>query len=192
MTIAMAENGWVNTTETHDPEVIRNAQRILDQTLYCTLSTCSADGFPWASPLYFSYDRHWHLYWSSAIASQHSQNLDKNGGRAAITLYNTARDQPKVQGLFLTGLAHELDPNRVASVLKTFFDRYPKAVPQRTAADYLHDSPRRIYHFVPQAVWITGERLAVGNQLVDTKIQLDLLDLIHSDFTRSDFTKLGG
>ena len=44
----------------------------------------------------------------------------------------------------------------------------------RTVEDYLDDSPHRIYQFQPQQIWLTGNRLALGNQLVDTKIQISL------------------
>jgi hypothetical protein len=49
--------------------------------------------------------------------------------------------------------------------------------PQTTAEDYLDSSPRRIYQFEPQQAWVSGERLAVGNQLLDTKIQINLQNL---------------
>jgi hypothetical protein len=47
----------------------------------------------------------------------------------------------------------------------------------RTPEDYLGESPRRIFRFQPKEGWLTGERLAIGNQLVDTKITFDLLAL---------------
>lgn len=50
--------------------------------------------------------------------------------------------------------------------------------PNRTAADYLGDSPRRCYQFQPAQVWINGTPEPIGNQLVDTKIQLDLASLL--------------
>jgi len=50
--------------------------------------------------------------------------------------------------------------------------------PKTTAQDSLNSSPRRIYQFKPQSAWVSGERLAVGNnQLVDTKIKINLQDL---------------
>ncbi|WP_339377796.1 hypothetical protein [Calothrix sp. NIES-2100] len=49
----------------------------------------------------------------------------------------------------------------------------------RTVEDYLNDSQRRIYQFQPQQIWLTGNRLAVGNQLVDTKIQISLSSFLN-------------
>lgn len=177
MNPATAENGWINTIDSDHPDVIATAHRIIESIHYCALSTCSPDGFPWSSPVLFVYDKDWNIYWSSAIASTHSQNLYGNGGRAAIAIYDTRLDQGSVKGLYFTGTASELNPAQVESIMKQLFDRAGTS-PNRTAQDYLGDSPRRFYCFQPQEIWVTGERLAIGNQLVDTKIRLNFDTLL--------------
>lgn len=176
MSIATSENGWINTAATQQPEVIQRARYIIESNLYCTLSTCTPDGFPWASPVFFAYDRSWNLYWSSATASQHSQNLYANQGRVAIAIYSTRVDEGKGQGLYLNGTASELAPEQTSAIMQLLLERTDRSL-IRTEADYLAPSYRRIYHFRPQKVWITGERMAFGNVLVDTKICLNLSDL---------------
>ncbi len=79
--------------------------------------------------------------------------------------------------MYFYGVASELNSDCLKKVLKLFQIRAKKPI-NRTAEDYQDNSPRRIYQFQPQQVWITGERLAIDNQLVDTKIQLNLLDLL--------------
>ncbi|MDA0265928.1 MAG: pyridoxamine 5'-phosphate oxidase family protein [Cyanobacteria bacterium] len=177
MSTANADNTWINTVKGQDPAVLTQARQIIAANIYCTLSTCSAAGWPWASPLFFAYNPNWHLYWSSAIASRHSQNLAQNQGRAAIAIYSTQAGEGKGQGLYLSGVAGELPPDQVDAVMQALFQRAGGDPPQRTAADYRDASPRRFYRFQPAAAWITGARLAVGNQLVDTKIELSLVDL---------------
>ncbi|NEQ34127.1 MAG: pyridoxamine 5'-phosphate oxidase family protein [Leptolyngbya sp. SIO4C5] len=174
MTMATAENGWISRVEGENSELLERAERIIASTLYCTLSTCSPDGCPWASPVFFVYDATWTIYWSSAIASRHSQNLYQNQGRLAIAIYSTSAGEGKGQGVYLSGYGKELAPERVGAVMQQLFARAGREPPQRTASDYLGTSPRRIYQFEPEAAWMTGERLAVGNQLVDTKVVLDL------------------
>lgn len=176
MARATAENGWVSTEGADDPEVLARAQAIMETTRYACLSTCSADGWPWASPLFFAYDTAWTIYWSSAMAAQHSQNLAHNQGQSAIAVYSTQHPQGSVQGLFFQGVAQVLAPDRVTEVLPLLQQRMNPPAP-RTAADYLPPSPRRIYQFQPQTVWITGERLTFGTVVVDTKLQLRLTDL---------------
>lgn len=178
MSIATAENGWINTVDGQTPTVLERARHIIESNVYCTLSTCSPNGFPWASPVFFTYDAGWSIYWSSATASQHSQNLYQNHGRAAIAIYSTNVPQGSVQGLYFSGTAGEVEPRQVLPIMQLLFKRVKGPTPDRTEADYLDPSPRRIYRFQPDTVWMTGERLAIGNQLVDTKIQLNLRDLI--------------
>jgi hypothetical protein len=87
---ATAENGWVNTIDSKNPEVIAQARHIIESNLYCVLSTCSSDGFPWVSPVFFAGDEGWNIYWASAVASRHSQNLCSNNGRAAIAIFDSS------------------------------------------------------------------------------------------------------
>ncbi|QFS49672.1 pyridoxamine 5'-phosphate oxidase family protein [Nostoc sphaeroides] len=173
---ASAANGWVNTIDSNSPEVIANARDIIANNLYCTLSTCSVDGFPWASPVFFAYDDSFNIYWSSAIAAQHSQNIYSNHGRVTIAIFYSKLTEGSSEGLYFKGFAFELSQDHVEKAFNLLSLRAKKPIP-RTAADYLDNSPRRIYQFQPQQVWITGSRLPVGNQLVDTKIQINLPNL---------------
>lgn len=176
MELATAENRWVNTVDSQKPEVLVTAREILQNNIYCTLSTCSPEGQPWVSPVFFAYDAEWNLYWSSAIAAEHSQNLAHNHGQVAIAIFDSKGPEGTVRGLYLMGTAGELNRDRVESVMTLLMTRAGKAV-YRTPADYLDESPRRIYHFQPQKAWITGDRVAIGNQLVDTKIAINVGDL---------------
>lgn len=178
MVKASPENRWINTTESQNPVILAKAHHILDTTIYGTLSTCSPDGLPWASPVFLGYDTDWTLYWASAQVAQHSQNLYANQGRAAIAIYSTDREEGQGQGLYLVGTATEVEADAVPGALSLFLRRAAQSQ-RRTPADYLDPSPRRLYGFRPQTVWITGERIALSDTiLMDTKIQLDLPRLI--------------
>jgi hypothetical protein len=176
MEIASAANGWIDNANTQNPILIKQARSIISNNIYCTLSTCSVDGIPWVSPLLFAFDDRISIYWSSAIASQHSQNLYSNYGRAAIAIFNTAFAEGSPEGVYLSGVASELEGNDTEFGVQLLKARARK--PNfRTASDYLHDSPRRMYRFEPKQAWLTGERISVGNQLVDTRVCLSLIDL---------------
>lgn len=174
---ATADNGWVSTLESDKLATIALAHALIASIPYGTLSTCSPEGWPWVSPIFFAYDAAWRIYWSSAIVARHSQNLYHNQGRAAIAIYDTHRSAEGPKGLYLQGHAAEVDSTQVALAMHRLYERAGHA-PDRTPEDYLGDSPRRIYCFEPEAAWITGERLTVGRQQVDTKIQLNLKTLL--------------
>lgn len=173
MTIATAGNGWINTADCHHPEVIAKVRFILETTSYCTLSTSSPDGMPWASPLFFGYDSSWTLYWSSALASRHSQNLGINRGRAAIVIYGTHGGEGQGQGVYLTGTAGEIEPDQIDTVIDLLNQRSGTSG-RRCSTDYLPPSPRRLYQLRPQKLWVTGERVLHQGVLMDTKIRLHL------------------
>lgn len=180
MSQATPKNGWVSTANGSDPDVLATARHILEATIYGTLSTCSADGIPWASPVFFGYDSAWNLYWSSTQVAQHSQNLYANQGRAAMAIYSTDRAEGQGQGLYVAGTVAEVEAAAVAAVIPLLLNR---AAPgqRRSPADYLAPSPRRLYRLQPHGVWMTGPRFALSETiLIDTKIQLDLRHLSRS------------
>jgi uncharacterized protein YhbP (UPF0306 family) len=178
MESAAESNKWVNTIDSKSPEVIAKAHRIIASNIYCTLSTCSVDGIPWASPVFFAYDDNLNIYWSSAIASNHSQNIYHNNGRLAVAIFNSSVLEGTGEGLYFYGTASELGAERTPEVMQLLLHRTGKQL-IRTPEDYLNESPRRIYQFQPQSAWVTGDRLPVGNpnRLVDTKIQINVADL---------------
>ncbi len=184
MTIPTPENGWVSIFDPCPDEILERAWQMLKTNLYCSLSTCSPDGLPWASPVFFAH-QNLNIYWSSAIASRHSQNLYQNEGRIAIAIYDSQAKKGTAKGLYFSGIATEVPPENVREIMNLLFRKAEAARGNRlnrTEADYLGESPRRIYAFQPKEVWVSGDRLPMGNQLIDTKIQLkleEMLDFLH-------------
>ena len=171
---ATEANQWVNTVDSDNPAVLQKAKNIVETNLYCSLSTCTPDGEPWISPVLFVYDENWNLYWSSAIISKHSQNIYSNGGKVAIAIYGSPIPEGTGQGLYFTGTAQEVENVEVAEQIIGWVSQRTGKPNPKTPADYLEDSPRRFYRFVPKEVWVTGERILSDGQLVDTKIVLNL------------------
>ncbi len=171
---ATVENQWVNTADSDNPAVIEKAKNIIESNIYCSLSTCSPDGEPWISPVFFVYDNDWNLYWSSAIVSQHSQNIYSNGGKVAIAIYGSQVPEGTGQGLYFTGTARVVESfeSALAEKIIGWARQRTQKANNKTAADYLGDSPRRFYQFTPQQAWVTGERVLSSGQLVDTKVVL--------------------
>jgi hypothetical protein len=176
MHLATSQNHWVNQPDRPDPDHFTRVEQILQTERFLTLATVDRSGFPWASPLLYGYDAGLTLYWSSAIASRHSVNLDQSQGRCAVTMFDSHASPGKIAGLFLTGYGELVPDDQVAQTMEHLLTRMDQR-PNRTAADYLGDSPRRFYQFQPKEIWITGDREPVGNQLVDTKVLLDLAAL---------------
>jgi uncharacterized protein YhbP (UPF0306 family) len=105
MESANVANRWVNTIDSKNPEILARAKSIIANNIYCTLSTCSDDGYPWVSPVFFAYDEKLRLYWSSAVVAKHSQNLYENNGRAAIAIFNSSVSEGAGEGLYFYGVS---------------------------------------------------------------------------------------
>lgn len=168
-----AENQWTTSPQATSVESLEKVRGLLNSVTYCSLSTCDADGSPWVSPVYFAFDSALNFYWSSAIASRHSQNLYTNQGKAAIALYQSKKSEAPTDGLYLTGLVTELDLASARQAFSLLEKRSGKLIPRRPE-DYVGQSARRMYRFLPQQAWCTGARLSHGNQRIDTKILLDI------------------
>lgn len=72
--------------EEHDLAVI--GQEVIRQCQFLCLATASAEGQPWASPVMFFADKHYRLYWVSAVEAVHSQNI-RATGRVSVAIYNS-------------------------------------------------------------------------------------------------------
>ena len=177
MTIPTSENGWVSIFDPCPDEILEKAWQIMQTNRYCSLSTCSPDGLPWVSPVLFCH-QNLNLYWSSAIASRHSQNLYQNEGRIAIAIYDSQAKKGTAKGLYFSGIATEVPPEKVRETMNLLFRKAGGNPPNRTEADYLGESPCRMYGFQPKEAWVTGDRLPMGDRLIDTKIQLKLEDML--------------
>ena len=172
-----AENHYVGTANPANKSVFERAIAILNASQYCTLSTASPEGIPWGTPLFFITDEDLSLYWSSAIVSQHSLNLAQSSGQAMVTMYAPHDATGSTQGLYFNGCATVVNDEQLVVPLLPLMVAKSGRPMSRTALDYLRDSSRRFYQFVPHAAWITGDRLVDGNQLIDTKIALDVATL---------------
>ena len=172
-----AENRYVGTASLTDMTVFERAIAILNSSKYGTLSTVSPGGRPWGSPIFFVTDAELNLYWSSAIVAQHSINLAQSSGQAMMTMYQAHDASGNTQGLYLRGSANVINDEPQATQLIPLMMAKSGRPMTRTALDYLGESSRRFYRFTPEMAWITGDRLVDGNQLIDTKIALDVAKL---------------
>lgn len=59
----------------------------LVSTIYATVSTVTADGQPWATPVHFAHDEN-NIYWLSNENAIHSMNIDRDS-RVFITIFDS-------------------------------------------------------------------------------------------------------
>jgi len=86
----------------------RQAHKILNDVIYGTVSTCTADGMPWGAPQFTVYDKATNaVYWCASTQSQHAQNI-RDTGRAFITICDSMAPPGEGEGVYIQASCSEL------------------------------------------------------------------------------------
>lgn len=133
-------------------DYLAEAKRILFEAIYLTLATVSEDGQPWNTPVYGAPDEQYNFFWTSTPDAQHSKNIKVND-RAFVVIYDSTQKEGTGVGVYLRGRAAEMnDPEAMNRARNIFYQRKHK--PVKPATDFLDQSPRRLYQFVPKQCWM--------------------------------------
>ncbi len=145
------------------------AHAILEQNIYCIVSTVNEDGSPWGSPVFFGFDDD-ALYWRSWTDSQHSRNLQKRPD-TAVCVFDSHQPWGKGQGLYLRGKAVQLEDRVEAESALSLIDaRSPEP---KQVEEFLAPNPRRIYKFTPNKAWLNVDS-SVDGMFIDTRKEIEL------------------
>ncbi len=145
------------------------ARTVLEQNIYCVISTTNDDGSPWGSPVFFGFDDDV-IYWRSWTESQHSQNLERRPD-AAVCVFDSHQPWGKGEGLYLSGKAVRLEDREEAEVALSIIDaRSPEP---KQVEEFLAPNPRRIYKFTPEKAWFNCD-YTVDGKFVDTRKEIKL------------------
>jgi len=63
---------------------VKTAREIVDASSYLTLATASAEGVPWASPVWFAHENYTTFLWMSQPSARHSQNIAERADIALV------------------------------------------------------------------------------------------------------------
>lgn len=153
-------------------------KKILTENKHMALATITPEGEPWISPLNYSYTEHLILYWTSAKEAKHSVNIAQNS-KAAVTIHNPEmHDKPNWDCIFFTGNAFEVPAQEFPEALNNYYSRGNMVLKEDEehplfAKDFLDDSPRRLYKFVPQHVYILNPPITIDGHVFDNRVAVD-------------------
>ena len=152
-----------------------HAAEILVENIYCSVATCSKNGDPWSSPLFYSLDSCCNLFWASAVSAVHSRFLSRNP-RAFIAIYDSSAPPRTATGLYLRGKVEVILNSSVDTVVARHFDRV-REDNSLTGESYMNDSPERMYCFSPSELWTLGEPEERNGHFVDQRVSVTLEDM---------------
>lgn len=94
-------------------------RRILDGIRYMTLATASANGRPWATPVWFAHHGYEELWWVSRPGSRHSLNLAVRP-QAGIAVFDSTVPISTGQGVYVEAVAGEAPGEDLARGLAVY------------------------------------------------------------------------
>jgi pyridoxine/pyridoxamine 5'-phosphate oxidase len=105
--------------ESHE---IATARQIVDRTLYMVVATADLSGQPWASPVYFAHREYRDFFWVSEPEATHSVNL-RDRREVGIVIFDSTVPINSGQGVYISGVAHELPAHETAEGLVVYSRR---------------------------------------------------------------------
>jgi nitroimidazol reductase NimA-like FMN-containing flavoprotein (pyridoxamine 5'-phosphate oxidase superfamily) len=149
----------------------QRAKEIIEQVVYITIATTSADGQAWNTPVFSAYDDSYNFYWGSHVDSQHSKNIAKNS-KVFLVIYDSTIPAGEGEGVYVKAIASELtDPDEITKAHQLLQSRRP--VPYWTLDQMQPDSPVRVFKAVPVKTWMNGEG-EVDGTYVDNRVEISL------------------
>jgi nitroimidazol reductase NimA-like FMN-containing flavoprotein (pyridoxamine 5'-phosphate oxidase superfamily) len=129
------------------------------------LATADTDGRPWVSPVFYSLDDDYQLYWVSDVDAQHSANVRRRPG-VTIVIHDVVDGQ--TDAVYIEADAVELNDEaavREGMDVMARRDQLPKwkidALGEGT-----RDGPWRIYRATRKSTWVRDEGVKHGKAIV--------------------------
>jgi nitroimidazol reductase NimA-like FMN-containing flavoprotein (pyridoxamine 5'-phosphate oxidase superfamily) len=83
---------------------LATAEALLDAAAYMTIATAGADGYPWATPVWFAPEDHRRFYWVSDPDARHSRNLAEQP-QLSLVVFDTHAPIGTGQGVYMEAVA---------------------------------------------------------------------------------------
>ena len=168
---------------------ITKTRQIIDDNLYMTIAVASKMGEPWIANIYFACDDKYNFYWYSPVNSQHSELIRANS-QIAISIFNSMAIGPAVDAVYLKATAEEVSDRTELlkgltiygmKMLKTGFAKTQVQVTNfiKQYQDFQGISKIRLYKATPIKIWKLGQSKVFNDKFVDSRIEIDLADLIN-------------
>ena len=125
------------------------ARAVLDSNRYMTLATASADGEPWASPVWMAPDDALRsFYWVSLPEARHSRNLAARP-ELAMVIFDSTVAPMQGKAVYLSALGGEVGDDEVAAGLEVYSRRsVVQGIGEWGVERVTGEAPHRLYRAV--------------------------------------------
>jgi hypothetical protein len=146
----------VGTGEATSPAAAE-LKAIVDTNSYMTLATATADGTPWASPVWFAHEGYAEFVWVSRPNARHSQNIAVRP-EVGIVIFDSTVPPLRGRAVYMEATAGVVSPAEIDQAVATFAQEcVAQGIPAWTVDDVSGDARHRLYraratsHFVLDA-----------------------------------------
>lgn len=152
------------------------AKQIIEENIYCTVATATLDGKPWISPVFFSYDENYNIYWVSNKNSIHSELIRQNP-QVAIVIFNSQAPEGEGDGVYIKAKVQELyDEEEIKKAIKIFNKRVSKEEFRvKGLGEVTVNGVWRIYKAIPEIISKLTDGEYINGQYVDKRVKISLL-----------------
>lgn len=127
------------------------ARDIVDANVYMTIGTASADGTPWATPVFFATHAYREFYWISSPNARHSRNISVRP-EVSIVIFDSTVRPGDGRAVYMEARAFLLtDPERALG----FYPGDPARGARRfEPSELTGDGPYRMYRATVARHWV--------------------------------------
>ena len=124
------------------------AKELIKNNIYLTLAT--ADGTPWAAPLFYCVDSEYNFYFISQMDSVHTKHLLKNP-KVAFAIFDSHEPEGKGNGVQASGKAYLLEKRgEMEKALKWYSTTYVECKPE----SFTGKNPYRLFKLIPEKFYV--------------------------------------
>jgi hypothetical protein len=148
------------------PDLARDARKIIDRNRYMVVATADPSGQPWPSPVYFAHRDYRSLFWVSDPDSVHSRNL-RERREVGIAIFDSRAKVGTGKGVYILAVAQEIPAHDVGDGIGIFSERSVGHGGEEWAPEDVREPSRhRLYRATAEAVYILDEH--------DHRVEVDL------------------
>lgn len=150
------------------------AKYIISNNDLMTVATANPDGKPWISPVGYSVDENYNLYWVSHKDAIHSENVRLKPEVAIVIIGNNP--DGNMDGVYFDATAVELnDVTELPAAIQLVDSRNKDAkYVIGSVENVTGDAAWRIYKATPKSVWKRKDDIS-GGQAITTREQVNLV-----------------
>ncbi|MBI4177353.1 MAG: pyridoxamine 5'-phosphate oxidase family protein [Candidatus Aenigmarchaeota archaeon] len=135
----------------------KSALRYMESVKIMTLAT-SDKSIPWASVLFYAFDKQFNIYFLSRHFRRHSIEISKNPRVAGTIVKPQGTFNAPNTGIQFEGSAKMLDGKELEFAYKIFMDRYPSAKKTAASAGVLGAGEVRMYKIKPHRLILQDQK----------------------------------